>query len=257
MRPSVISVSRREDVPAFKGEWFMEKLREKHVVLVNSFSGAPYDVMLDKVKFAVFWTKNPEPFLKYLTGLPFDFYFQFTLNDYPEFEHNVPSLEDRISTFKKLSEKIGKERVVWRFDPLIVNDSVNVRMLTDRISRLGDQLFPFTEKLVFSFVDPYKKLMGKFPEISTSDKTTLVENLVNLNERWNLSLETCTELFTHNSVKKSSCIDEELMKRISGFQRWVPHDKDKNQRNACGCVSSVDIGSYRECSHKCDYCYAK
>ena len=50
------------------------------------------------------------------------YYFQFTLNDYVRegLEPNVPPVAERIDTFKRLADRIGKERVMWRFDPLML-----------------------------------------------------------------------------------------------------------------------------------------
>ena len=33
-------------------------------------------------------------------------------------------------------------------------------------------------------------------------------------------------------------------------------NRDKGQRQFCGCILSKDIGEYNTCPHLCDYCYA-
>lgn len=45
------------------------------------------------------------------------------------FEPNVASVEERVETFRQLSQMIGKERVIWRFDPLIITLSISPREL--------------------------------------------------------------------------------------------------------------------------------
>ena len=154
----IISASRRTDIPAFYAEWFFRRLEAGYCAWVNPFNQKKMYVSFKNCRVVVFWSKNPEPILPYLHKLDergIHYYFQFTLNDYEQegFEPNVPELERRIETFRKLSGMIGKERVIWRFDPLIVTPSLSTDMLLARIERIGDSLKGCTEKLVFSFVD--------------------------------------------------------------------------------------------------------
>jgi len=258
MEPNIISVSRREDIPAFRGDWFMDRLKEGYVTLNNPFSGKDYQINFDKTYFAVFWTKNPKPFMKHLNELPFNYYFQYTLNDYPEYELNVPPLDERIKTFKELSDEIGAEKVIWRFDPIIINDTINEDEILKRIQNIGDQLIEYTYKLVFSFIDPYKKLGNKFQEIDVDTKISIAKKLVELNKKWNFTISTCAEAIDLEGIEHNRCIDPVLIDQIGhGSGRWNSGKKDKSQRAACGCAASSDIGTFRTCRHRCDYCYAK
>ena len=257
MNPHIISVSRREDVPAFRSSWFMERVEKGYVDMINPFSGMNYKVYFDKTKLAVFWTKNPKPLMKYLDKLPFDFYFQFTLNDYCEYEPNVPMLIERLETFKELSNKIGKERVIWRFDPIIVDSRISEIEVLRRIKHIGDQLHPYTEKLVISFIDPYRKLGFIFKEIPDYIKMQLAYEIIDMNKNWGLKIATCAENINLDGIEHNKCIDPELVERICGKQRWINDIKDKNQRPACGCMVSTDIGSFKMCKHGCKYCYAQ
>jgi len=254
MNPYIISVSRREDIPAFRSKWFLEKIEKGFVNMTNFYSD--YKVSFDKTKLAVFWSKNPKPLIEHLDKLPFKYYFQFTLNDYCEYELNVPPLIERIETFKELSNKIGKEKVIWRFDPIIVNDELSRADVLRRIKNIGDQLFLYTEKLVFSYIDPYKKLDNKFQEISDDDKIAIAKVLIEFNKVWKLKLSTCAEVINLDGIEHNKCIDPELIQRICGKQRWITNTKDKKQRPACGCMASGDIGSFKMCGHRCTYCYA-
>ena len=109
MHPYIISASRREDIPAFKPDFLIKGIEKGYVDMVSPWSS--YKIYFDKVKLAVFWSKNPKPLIPYLDKLPFKYYFQFTLNGYPEYELKVPSILERIETFKELSNKIGKEKI--------------------------------------------------------------------------------------------------------------------------------------------------
>ncbi len=240
--PVIISASRSTDIPAFYAKWFFNRLAKDYCTWYNPFNRHKMYVSFKNCKAIVFWTKNPKPILPYLHELDergIHYYFQVTLNDYEKegFEPNVPSVEERVETFKQLSEKIGKERVVWRFDPLVITPEITPRNLLGRIWKIGNMLKGYTDKLVFSFVDvrAYRKVQSNLvketscfskenvesAEMSSSQTAEIVEGLVKLREAWqqegwNLTLATCAEevdLEAH-SIEHNRCIDGELMKRV-------------------------------------------
>ena len=240
--PVIISASRSTDIPAFFARWFINRLAKGYCVWYNPFNQQPMYISFENTKAVVFWTKNPEPLIKYLPELDargIHYYFQYTLNDYEAegFEPNVASLNQRIETFKKLSDLIGKEKVIWRFDPLILSDQLTPRKLLQKIFHIGNQLKGYTDKLVFSFVDvkAYRKVQNNMvKETSLYDKDnvtsaepdgTLREELVLglsklrdhwKNEGWEIELATCGEevnLEKYN-ISHNRCIDGELMERI-------------------------------------------
>ena len=240
--PVIISASRSTDIPAFFARWFINRLAKGYCVWYNPFNQQPMYISFENTKAVVFWTKNPEPLIKYLPELDargIHYYFQYTLNDYEAegFEPNVASLNQRIETFKKLSDLIGKEKVIWRFDPLILSDQLTPRKLLQKIFHIGNQLKGYTDKLVFSFVDvkAYRKVQNNMvKETSLYDKDNvtsaepdgalreeLVLGLSKLrdhwkSEGWEIELATCGEdvdLEKYN-ISHNRCIDGELMERI-------------------------------------------
>ena len=279
--PIIISASRSTDIPAFYAKWFINRLKAGYCVWFNPFNQKPMYVAFKNVKTVVFWSKNPKPLIPYLHELDergIHYYFQFTLNDYDkeQFEPNVPTVEKRIETFQKLSEKIGKEKVIWRFDPLIMTDKIGIDELLQKIENIGNQLIGYTEKLVFSFAD-----IGNFYRKVENNLKHLKINYRELNEKWNFSLATCAEeMNLGHEIEHNRCVDGELMKRIfaedtdfvyylsygkfpekdSLFSIETPRKevnlKDKGQRKACECIISKDIGMYNTCPHFCVYCYA-
>lgn len=241
--PVILSVSRSTDIPAFYAEWFVNRLREGYAVWYNPFNQKPMRVSFERVKVIVFWTKNPAPLIPYLPELDrrgVHYYFQFTLNDYERegFEPRVPPLDQRIDTFRQLSDLLGKERVIWRFDPLLLAPGLSPRQLLARIWRLGNRLQGSTDKLVFSFVDvlAYRKVQqnllretdGLFTkdtlplaEPSAAQRQELVEGLVKLRkawsaEGWSLSLATCAEQadLEQYGIAHNRCIDGDLIARL-------------------------------------------
>jgi len=156
----IISASRRTDIPAFFSNWFMNRVREGYFYSVNPFnSNQITKVSLESpdVDAICFWTKNPRPLIKHLIeleNLGLNYYFQFTLNPYgKEFEPGLPSLEKRIATFRALSGQIGQERVVWRYDPVILSNATPVEWHLERADFIASSLSGRTDRLVFSFCD--------------------------------------------------------------------------------------------------------
>lgn len=240
--PIIISASRSTDIPAFYAKWFINRLKKGYCVWYNPFNQKPMYISFAKTRVVVFWTKNPEPIIPYLRELDqrrIHYYFQVTLNDYEEegFEPNVGNVKHRIEVFKKLSDLIGKEKVIWRFDPLILTKVLTPRRLLSKIYHVGKELKGYTNKLVFSFVDvkDYRKvqsnLVKETPFFTKEDVESaepqgpammeIVEGMAKLreywkNEGWNLTLATCGEKidFSQFGIEHNRCIDGELMKRI-------------------------------------------
>ena len=165
--PVIISASRSTDIPAFFAKWFFNRFAKGYCAWYNPFNQQKMYISFKNCKIVVFWTKNPKPILPYLHELDekgIHYFFQVSLNDYIKegFEPNVTSVEDRVETFKKLSNMIGKEKVIWRFDPLIITPNITPRDLLSRIWNIGNKLKGYTDKLVFSFVDvkAYRKVQN-------------------------------------------------------------------------------------------------
>ena len=244
MAPVIISASRSTDIPAFYAKWFFNRLKQGYCVWYNPFNQKPSYVSFAKCKVVVFWTKNPEPIIPFLPELDkrgIHYYFQVTLNDYVRegFEPNVPPVEERVATFKKLAEKIGKERVIWRFDPLIVTKEITPRELIGRIWKIGNLLKGYTEKLVFSFVDvrAYRKVQNNLvretksfnketvesAEMTDAQRKEVGEGLVKIREDWakdgwKVAMATCGEDFDYDAygIEHNCCIDGKLMERVFG-----------------------------------------
>lgn len=276
--PLIISASRATDIPAFYADWFFRRLDNGYLRWRNPFSGHDSYVSFKNSRFIVFWSKNPAPLLYHLSRLKkrgIGCYIQYTLNDYESegLEPNVPTLTQRIDTFRQLVDALGMGAVVWRFDPLILTDRINIDTLLDKISRIADALVGYTEKLVFSFADieSYKKVSRNLRHSGINyrewDKTTMREfasRLSTLNrDNWNFNLATCAEAIdlSEYGIEHNRCIDPELISRLAPddavLQNFLYNAKtDSGQRKACGCILSKDIGAYNTCTHGCLYCYA-
>ncbi len=262
----IISASRRTDIPAFYSDWFYNRIKEGFVYVRNPINKnhiSKVSLLPEHVDCFVFWTKNPKPFIDRLSELSdYKYYFQFTINSYStDLEPNVPKKNEIINTFIELSKMIGKEKVIWRYDPILLSEKYTIEYHLKYFDSIAERLNPYTEKCVISFIDLYKKCKRNLSgttvrEIPETDMKYLSKGLKRITNKYNLSLETCAENIelTSLGINHNRCIDNVLIERI--LKRKIHASKDKNQRNECGCIESVDIGAYNTCKHECLYCYA-
>ena len=288
--PVIVSASRSTDIPALYGDWFIERLKRGYVTWKSPFDGRIIPVSFVNTRVFVFWSKNPRPFFPQLADLTKDgrqCLFLFTLNDYAreDLEPGIPLLEERIRTFAEISSLTGRGRLTWRFDPLLLSDSVTIDELLERIGSIGDQIARFTERLVISFIDiaRYPRVqrnlakcgLSGIREFSSEEIRLFASGLSQLNEEWGLEILACGEEIdlTGYGIAHGECISfDQIAREFSSDQylmdfllpplesatreRRKRELKDPGQRSRCGCVVSKDIGCYSTCIHGCRYCYA-
>lgn len=262
----ILSVSRRTDIPAFYTDWFFNRIRDGYVFVRNPFNYhqlSYINLSPSSIDCIVFWTKDPTNILNRLKLLKdYCYYFHVTINGYGNsIERNVPDVNRVIDSFKKLSKYIGKDRVIWRYDPIMISDVFDIKYHTKQFQMIASKLDSYTNICKLSFLDLYKKTMKNMKGINLTmiDDTTMKEigeRFSKVVENFNIKIETCAETIDLSSVGiyHGKCIDDNLISKITGKKINVP--KDKNQRSTCQCVASVDIGAYNSCPHGCRYCYA-
>ncbi|MFP4078829.1 MAG: DUF1848 domain-containing protein, partial [Candidatus Izemoplasmataceae bacterium] len=224
----IVSVSRRTDIPALYGEWFLRRLEAGEVYQRNPFNRRQvHRIPLTKnaVDAFVFWTKNPRPFMRHLDALEgYPYYFHFTLTPYgkdvePAFNDKARLLE----TFKALSTTIGRSRVIWRYDPILISEVYEEAWHEKGFRDLAKDLSGHTEKVIVSFVDAYKKVaptlraLGAY-DPSLEDKKRLVRRLKTIADENGMDLELCSEPFDmeDEGIQPSRCVDTGLIKAIGG-----------------------------------------
>lgn len=234
--PVIVSASRSTDIPAFYADWFLHRLKEKNYsAWTNPFNGVKSYVSYANTRFIVFWSKNPRPLLEtglldYLDERGIKCYIQYSLNDYETegLEKGVKPLEYRIKTFEMLVKRLGKDGVVWRYDPLILTDTINVDILIKKIKRIGTALKGLTKKMVFSYADilEYSKVKGNLEKSginyriwTRNEMNDFAEKLTKLNKKegWDFTLATCGEKIDLNKygIVHNKCIDGDLITRIA------------------------------------------
>lgn len=228
--PIIVSASRSTDIPAFYADWLMHRLKIGYSIWTNPFNGVKSYVSYQNTKFIVFWSKDPHPLIEHidtLRDMGIECYIQYTLNDYDSegLEQNVPKVSHRINTFKMLVDKLGRGRVIWRFDPLILTDTLSIDVLLKKIENIGDQLLGYTEKLVFSFADieeyvKVKKNLNKngiqYRNFTEEDMHLFAKKLAELNQKWGYTLATCGEKvdLSQYGIERNHCVDDKLIVRF-------------------------------------------
>lgn len=263
----IISASRRTDIPSYYSEWFFNRLNEGYVFVRNPMNAhqiSKISLLPDVVDGIVFWTKNPTPMLNKLDRLEkYHYYFQFTLTAYgPDVEKNIPSKNKIIlPAFRRLSKEIGKEKVVWRYDPIFFNEIYTIDYHCKYFEMLASKLAQYTEKCTISFIDLYSNTKRNMKSlnmqmITLEQQTELAERFVEIANRYNLYIDTCAENYDFRKlgVFPAHCIDKERFEKIGKYKLGI--GKDTYQRDACGCIESIDIGAYHTCKNGCLYCYA-
>ena len=263
----IVSASRRTDIPTFYSEWFYNRIKEGFLYVRNPMNAhqiSRIDLSPDVVDCIVFWTKNPIPMIERVSELEkYVYYFQFTLNAYgKDIETNVPSKNDFIiPAFQKLSSLIGKERVVWRYDPIFINEYYTIEYHKKYFQALCSKLSKFTEKCTVSFIDLYKNTARNIKRfniqtLSNDDVLELMSYFIFVAKNEGIYIDTCAEEYDLSSlgITHACCIDKQRLERLGNYTLKI--GKDKNQRGVCGCIESIDIGMYNTCENGCAYCYA-
>lgn len=263
----ILSVSRRTDIPNYYSDWFYNRIKEGFVYVqnpMNIYQVSKINLSPECVDCIVFWTKNPEPMMDRLEELDaYPYYFQFTLTGYgKDIECNVPYKKEKmIPVFQKLSDKIGKQKVIWRYDPIIFTKTYTPEYHLKAFEQIAVSLRGYTDRCVISFVDVYAKNKKNMEliqayEVDEPKQIEFAKKLSEIARTNGMTIASCAENMDLEKcgIKHNCCVDKKLIEDITGCKISV--GKDKNQRQECGCVESVDIGTYNTCKNGCKYCYA-
>ncbi len=262
----IISASRRTDIPAFYSEWFFERIRAGAVLVANPLY--PQQIRSipltpEQVDCLVFWTKNPRPMLSRLAELDgYPYYFHFTLNPYDRaIEVNLPKLSERIDTLLELAERLGRGRIVWRYDPIVFTAELGVDYHLEQFSFLARQIGPAVDQCMISFLDFYRKTVRNMRELQPREPQPdeierLAGGMAAIAATDGFRIDTCCEAvdLAAYGIEHGRCIDAGRIQGLTGQPLRLR--KVKAAREYCGCAPAVDIGAYNTCPHLCRYCYA-
>ena len=227
---------------------------------------------LEDVSAIVFWTKYPKTLLPHLDEMKsrgYRFIFLYTLTPYgPPLEGNLAPLDERVQMFRELSVKIGAERIIWRYDPIVLSNQTDKAFHLANFENLAKLLEGFTRRVIVSFLDYYSFVTRRLAdlrkygfEVLSAEEippqaSALAEGLCKIALQHGLEIQSCAEErdLRKGGIAPGSCIDGLLLHRL--FGDLFPLKKDPGQRKNCLCTISKDIGVYDTCGHQCVYCYA-
>lgn len=263
----ILSISRRTDIPNYYSEWFYNRIKDGYLYVRNPMNAHQISkIMLspEVVDCMVFWTKNPEPMLARLDELNgWQYYFQFTLTGFGnDMEPNVPHKKKHmIPVFQKLAKRIGSQKVIWRYDPIIFTDKYTPEYHLNAFGQIAKELNGYTSKCVISFVDIYAKNKKKMSAMNSyflpeKELVGFAARIASIAKDNGIKVASCAEAVDLSvcGIEHNCCIDREFIGQITGCN--IHANKDKNQRKECGCVESVEVGTYNTCKNGCVYCYA-
>lgn len=260
----ILSVSRRTDIPACYSEWFINRLHQGYVLTrnpMNYHQVSRIDLSTDLVECIVFWTKNSIPFMDCLDELDrmgYLYMFQYTITPYDNtIEKNIPNKKDIIKNALELSNKIGSNRIVWRYDPILINDTYTVNRHIELFESMCARLHTAVNHVIISFVDLYHKNgRQELRCLSIGEINYIAQEFGKIGGKYGLTIKTCCESYKLDDfgIEKGACIDADLLQQLCG--RSLRLKKSVGQRKGCLCRESVDIGIYNTCANGCVYCYA-
>ncbi len=261
----IINTGGRTDTVQYYSDWLLNRFKEGFVYVRNPLfvhKVTRYDLTPDKVDCVVFCSKNYSPILDRLHEITdrFNTYFHYTITAYgTDIEPNVPPIEQSIETLLKLEKIVGKNRIAWRYDPVLLTKKYTIKRHLETFDAMAKQLSPHIDRCIFSFVYPYKKLSVNMPElipVSEKEKMLLAKGLGEISKKYNLYTQTCAtgEDFEKFGIHHSGCMTSDIVGNANSIR--LKNLKHKPLRKDCGCMESRDIGAYDTCPNGCRYCYA-
>jgi len=270
----IISASRRTDIPAYFAGEFTAGIRAGFIDVPhprNPQKASRISLRPEDVEAIVFWTRDPRPLLPHLRELDdrgYFYYFQYTLLDGPScFDPEGPRGDEAVGIFRDLAGIIGPDRVVWRYDPIVLSGQTGPAWHREKFERLAAALSGATKRVMISLVDLYRSVVPRLRNLEKAgvsvrppgpeDLEELIPALVETAAGRGLEIFSCAEEIDLEAwgVRPGKCVDDELLSRLLGRPLHVR--KDPRQRKACGCAESRDIGVYGTCRRGCVYCYAR
>lgn len=272
---SIISASRRTDIPAFYADWFINRIRAGYCLVSNPYNAnqtSRVSLLPDDVDAIVFWTRNPRPlfpFLRELDSLGYHYFFHFTMLDNPRLlDPKSPSLGSAVTAFRELSRRLGPDRVIWRYDPIILSNVTDTQFHIDAFRKIAGRLEGYTTRVVVSLLTLYRHVAQRLRKLEKSGLQLMKGEV--LEEQSRILLRSIADTAKINGmqalscsmestlgrfgIRPGKCIDDEYLQDTFGVQ--VSSQKDPGQRPECRCVKSQDIGAYDTCVFGCTYCYA-
>lgn len=261
----IVNVGGRTDIVNYYSQWLMNRIKEGFAYSRNPLfpdNVSKISLKPEDVDCLMFCSKNYRPMLKYMEEInkKYKIICHYTITAYDkDVEPNVPSIDDSINTLIELSKIVGKEKVLWRYDPILLTKKYTVEKHIQTFEYMAKRLSPYIQRCIFSFVEMYKKLDYNMPEIisfTNEDKKKILKNIGEIGKKYNFYIQTCgtDENYEQYGIHISGCTTPEILEQANNVE--YKKIKGKGMRKGCHCIPSRDIGAYDTCLNGCKYCYA-
>ena len=261
----IINVGGRTDIVNYYTPWLLNRLREGYAYSRNPFARENvYKLSLkpEDVDCLLFCSKNYQPILKHIGDIDekYNILCNYTITAYgKDIEPKVPTINQSIKTLKRLSDIVGSNKILWRYDPILLTEKYTIEKHLETFEDIVEKISPLVYRCIFSFVDMYKKVEENMPEIiplAEEDKVKLLKGIGEISERYNLYTQSCAtnESYEKYGIHAAGCTTREILEQAHNVV--YKNVKGTGIRENCHCIPSRDIGAYNSCLSECKYCYA-
>lgn len=261
----IINTGGRTDTVQYYTDWLLRRFEEGYAFTRNPLFPTKvnrYELDPKVVDCVVFCSKNYQPILPRLHEITdrFNTYFHYTITAYGrDIESGVPPIDESMATLIELSQLAGRQRVSWRYDPVLLTRDYTIQRHLETFDRMARVLAPHIDRCIFSFVEMYKKLRFNMPELiplSVEDMDELARGLGSIAATYGIRIQTCGTNgdFSRYGIQSSGCMTLDILGEANGVA--FKNRKHKGMRQGCHCIESRDIGAYDTCLNGCKYCYA-
>ena len=261
----IINVGGRTDIVNYYTPWLLNRLEEGYAYSRNPFARENvYKLSLksEDVDCLLFCSKNYQPILKHIGDIDekYNILCNYTITAYgKDIEPKVPSINQSIKTLKRLSDIVGVNKILWRYDPILLTEKYTVEKHLETFEYMAEKISPLVYRCIFSFVDMYKKVEENMPEIipfTDEDKVKLLKGIGEISKKYNLYTQTCAtnESYERYGIHAAGCTTREILEQAHNVV--YKNVKGTGIRENCHCIPSRDIGAYNSCLSECKYCYA-
>ena len=123
-----INVGGRTDIVNYYTPWLLNRLSEGYAYSRNPFARENvYNLSLkpEDVDCLLFCSKNYQPILKHIGDIDekYNILCNYTITAYgKDIEPKVQSINQSIKTLERLSDIVGENKILWRYDPILLTE---------------------------------------------------------------------------------------------------------------------------------------
>lgn len=261
----ILNTGGRTDTVQYYSEWLLDRFKTGYVLSRNPMfpkKVTRYELLPSKIDCVVFCSKNYKPILPRLHEITdrFNTYFHYTITAYgKDIEPGVPSIDESIDTLIELEKIVGKQRIAWRYDPVLLTKKYTIQQHLITFEHMAARLAPHIDRCIFSFVELYKKLEHNMSELilfTEEDMDALARGFGQIAAKYHVHLQSCATKADYSAygIYPSGCMTLDILGRANGIA--FKDIKHTGMRRGCQCITSHDIGAYNSCPNGCKYCYA-